>query len=215
LLWKRAAINGDEGTAASRFCVYVLRHHLFSGAGFSLNKKSGIEPDGLGNPGQQMAHFRVAGDNCSMTRMAPIGIRFSHDHNRAFELGMKITAPTLGSSEAQFASAAFAMLIALLEQGISLKSAVEAILQRLYENPESRPVYDQIIDPRLMEFKLVADEFNDFDWPFGYGWGAVEALSLSLENALSDCSDDEKLIKAISHNGDSAALAVLVSQLIG
>lgn len=156
---------------------------------------------------------------CAMlTRVAPVGLvcRAYGDDGRspAYKLGADVSAVTHGHPTAVIAGGAFAVLIALLTEGLEIDAAVRATHDAVRHMPGCGDV-TRAIDMALALVAHADEAGAEQVERLGGGWVAEEALAIAIYCALRAESFEHGVVLAANHSGASGATASLTGQLLG
>jgi ADP-ribosylglycohydrolase len=171
------------------------------------------------------AHFGQEASNDSkgcgaIMRVAPIGLfveleeRADDAEPRAFTLACDSARSTHGHATSTLASGFFALVIAHLLRGTSLRDAVSAARPFVARHPESREVL-KALDNALRVTDSPAPATPETIERLGGGWIAEEALAVSLFCALRADSFEHGVLLAVNHSGDSDSTGSMTGQLLG
>lgn len=154
-------------------------------------------------------------------RVAPIGLyvaSFLAPGNaegaaRAFQLGVEAAAITHGHPTGQLAAGVFAMLVALLVQGVGLSEALDAASGELAGHEGHDETLHAIRNART----LAANGPGTVDTlvQLGQGWIAEEALAIGIYCALVARNFEEGIVLAVNHGGDSDSTGSIAGSLLG
>jgi len=151
-------------------------------------------------------------------RVAPVGLYFWQDPEKAFRLGADSAAITHGHVSGYLSAGYFAALMALLVDGEPLEPAAIKILDILKTYPghdETLFHVDRALEMQAAGLEPTPERLEKM----GVGWpGAVgeEALAMSLFCALSYPDDFRRAVRvAVNHSGDSDSTGTITGQIVG
>jgi len=151
-------------------------------------------------------------------RVAPIGLYFWQDPEKAFRLGADAAAITHSHASGYLSAGAYSGLIALLVVGNELKKSLYECLALLKAYPKHEEVYfelDRALEMHASGLKTSPEQLAKM----GKGWpGAVgeEALAMSVFCALNHTQDFKQgVLAAVNHSGDSDSTGILTGQILG
>ncbi|MCE9636779.1 MAG: ADP-ribosylglycohydrolase family protein [Planctomycetes bacterium] len=139
-------------------------------------------------------------------RVAPVGLMASDPYG----LGCDLAALTHGHPSGFIASGAFALAIATLVRGGTIRDAVAAARQAAADDPEGGEVVAAI--DHAVGAKAVSPETLE---TLGGGWVAEEALAIAFYCVLVEPDVRRALLLAVNHSGDSDSTGSMVGQLLG
>ena len=143
-------------------------------------------------------------------RVAPVGLVATDP----FDLGCRAAAITHGHPSGWLASGAFAQIIAAVIRSDSIRTAVEAALERCRSEDGGAEVI------RALEATLALVDEGKAPTPervelLGGGWVAEEALAISVYCALSTTSPADAMANTVNHSGDSDSTGSITGNLLG
>lgn len=151
-------------------------------------------------------------------RVAPIGLYFYRDPEKAFRIGADAAAITHSHQSGYLSAGYFAALIALLVSGEKLESAAVQILELLRSYPRHEEVLEHVDRALNMAAGGIAVtperlEQMGVKWPGATG---EEALAMSLFCALRFQENYRAgVLAAVNHSGDSDSTGTIVGQILG
>ena len=167
-----------------------------------------------GIPGSIENHINESKGCGGVMRVAPVGLMYYKNPEKAFEIGARCAALTHGSPSAYLPAGVHSCIIANLVNGQNLTKAVDNSIEVLkkYEGNED-----------TLELLEKAKEYAKSDIPtdmaiklLGEGWHGDEAIAISVYCALKSPDDFEKaLILAVNHSGDSDSTGAIVGNILG
>lgn len=177
-----------------------------------------LEALGSGRMGQREHPINESKGCGGLMRVAPIGLFFSEDPEKAFFLGADAAAITHGHPSGYLSAGYFAALIALLARGQHLPEAITLAMPMLLHHAGHEECLAQIESATNMFAAGMEPSPERLvqmggDWP---GVLAEEALGMSLFCALSYQRDFRRGVQAaVNHTGDSDCVGSLTGQLLG
>lgn len=157
-------------------------------------------------------------------RVAPVGmmVQAVYPHSleapggallKAFDLACEAAALTHGHPTGQLASGAFAGLIYLLLDGVTLTEAVQKVLQLL----STREHHAETTNALRKAVRLAQEDgvTHDAIQALGEGWVAEEALAIGLYSALRATDFESGVVLAVNHSGDSDSTGLIAGHLLG
>lgn len=155
----------------------------------------------------------------AIMRVAPVGLIASARGDegglpRAFELGMGTARLTHGHIAGFMSAGAFALLIALLMEGLELRRAVDE-MHRVLANVGGSGFVTRSLDRALDLVAERGEPSAEKVESLGGGWVGEEALAIAVYCALSAKDFERGVLLAVNHGGDSDTTASLVGQLLG
>lgn len=173
-----------------------------------------LKDDKMGSIDQPINNSKGSG---TIMRMAPVGLMFSNDPQKAFEEGCALSALTHGHPSGYLSGGFFAALIAYLVTGEDIKSATWKCLEILNEQTQHDEVENAVLK-MFSVLKTITDRDLDSEdlEKLGGAWVAEEALAISLLCAIYYKNDFEKgIIAAVNHSGDSDSTGAIVGNILG
>jgi ADP-ribosylglycohydrolase len=155
----------------------------------------------------------------TIMRIAPVGLMYDGDHDKAFEVACKLSAITHGHPTGYLSAGFLAAVIADLAVGIELETAIGSALSILKERPGHRETMDAVESA-----KDLAEEIRRKEEPLsaetmerlGGGWVAEEALSLSIFASLTFKDYfAEGVLFSVNHGGDSDSTGSITGNILG
>lgn len=177
-----------------------------------------LEALGSGSMGQREHPLNDSKGCGGIMRVAPIGLFFHEDPEKAFFLGADAAAITHGHPSGYLSAGYFAALIALLVQGQALPEAISHALPMLEHHAgheECRAQIESALDLYAAGMEPTSARLEQMGgkWP---GVLAEEALGMSLFCALSHQGAYRAgVLAAVNHSGDSDCVGSLTGQLLG
>jgi ADP-ribosylglycohydrolase len=142
-------------------------------------------------------------------RIAPAGLMGGD----GFELGCELAALTHGHPSGYLSAGVFALIIASLYSGDSLRVAVDAALERVALEPDC----DEVL--HALEGALGAayerPPIPETVEGLGGGWVAEEALAIAVFAALVAGDFSKGVLLAANHSGDSDSTGAMAGNLLG
>ncbi len=167
-----------------------------------------------GIPGSIENHINESKGCGGVMRVAPAGLMYYKNPEKAFEIGARCAALTHGGPSAYLPAGVHSAIIANLINGQGLEESVDNSIEILksYEGNEE-----------TLELLEKAKEYAASDMPtdtaislLGEGWHGDEAIAISVYCALKSPEDFEKaLILAVNHSGDSDSTGAIVGNILG
>ena len=153
-------------------------------------------------------------------RAAPVGMFLSHwgargDANveETFKVAADIAAITHGHPTGYLAAGAFAVMVAILIQGGSLRQALDATKKQLRRREHHQ---------ETMQAVQLAEELSrsEPDSPaaigkIGEGWIAEEALAIAVYCASCATDFEQGVVLAVNHDGDRDSTGAIAGNLLG
>lgn len=149
----------------------------------------------------------------SVIRVAPVGL-FSDTGDQAFELGKRVGAITHGHPDAYYSSAAMALLIYHIIQGMSIMDATLDVINELKKQDDTELCVEKLEQAIcLYETKL---PYMRALKELGAGKEAVEVLAIGVYCSLVYSNDMvEALRLAVNHGGDSDSIGSITGNIVG
>lgn len=177
-----------------RTCITSLTSGLMGGRNTKLNNSKG---------------------NGAAMRIAPIGLYYCYDSEKAFRLGIEAGSITHSHPTGYLASGAMAALISCIIQGLSIEDAIDKVLGYLNNQTDSEELIKAIEKARRLATSFDIDD-SDAIRVIGEGWVAEEALAIGIYCSLRHLDDFKAgLISAVNHNGDSDTTGMITGNLLG
>lgn len=151
-----------------------------------------------------------AESSAAVSRVAPIGLVYSANPEKAFDLGFAAAALTHGHRTDQLASGAFAMLIAFLVLGHSLRQAIALVQLHIQRMPGAHVILRAMHEPPWAQDPKFTDAGR-----MGFGWTSGEALAIAVDAVLTTDSLESAIIVACSHDGKGDTTASMAGNLAG
>jgi ADP-ribosylglycohydrolase len=152
----------------------------------------------------------------SVMRVAPVGLfgsRVSASAADTFDLGAEIGGLTHGHPTGKLSAGAFAMLIQLLVDGVSLTEALadtKKVLKGKRRHAETLRALERAEELAACD-KARADAIAEL----GEGWVAEEALAISVYCGLVANSLEDGIVLSVNHDGDSDSTGAITGNLLG
>lgn len=147
-------------------------------------------------------------------RVAPAGLYFHRDSERAFRMAAEFSAITHTHPTGYLAGGALGAIIAELVNGADIYEAVDVAMYILKGYDGCMETYRALDHARTLE----AGETSPTEAVrrLGEGWVAEEALSVAVYCALCHCSNVENaLCLAVNHDGDSDSTGAICGNIMG
>ena len=172
-----------------------------------------------GNPGTTEKPVNNSKGCGTIMRMAPVGISFQGESERAFKTACELSALTHGHPSGYLSAGVFASVISDLAVGKALPESIDnslAILKAWRNHRETL----EAVQNSLILFETTKNKRVDIQAEvieeLGAGWVAEEALSMSLFATLLFENDFEKgVLFAVNHSGDSDSTGSITGNLLG
>jgi ADP-ribosylglycohydrolase len=152
-----------------------------------------------------------------LKHIAPVGLYYHDNMEKAFQVGVELSALTHGNPSAFLSSGFLASLISGLLQRQPMEQSVSLSLDIL-SNWENHHEVNEAVENALRAHKRLLNKratVHDIK-KMGAGWIAEEALSISLFCALHAQDDFRKgVLLAVNHSGDSDSTAAITGNLLG
>lgn len=151
-------------------------------------------------------------------RVHPIGIAFSTNPARAFDLGVKSAVITHGDSRGYLPAGFLAVLIAKIVEKYSFNDSLNFAIDSLEENYyEVRKVIKIAMNAPLSgdAGEIIDKEIGKSD-PRGAGWLGHDALAVALYAVRRSPNDSIKAVRiAVNHSGDSDSTGSIAGAIVG
>lgn len=154
----------------------------------------------------------------TIMRMAPVGLMFPGENEKAFNFGCDLSAITHGHPSGYLSGGFFASLIADLIAGVHLATAIENAIFLV----KTRQRHEETLDAVLKSVDLFKETRGHDTHPFetieqlGEGWVAEEALSISLYCSLLYTDDFERgVLYSVNHSGDCDSTGSITGNILG
>jgi ADP-ribosyl-[dinitrogen reductase] hydrolase len=152
----------------------------------------------------------------TVMRVAPVGLVYPSAQRgaavNAFDLGCAVSRLTHGHATGYLAGGYFAELIALLGEGIPLRTAAEAALSPL---PAAGREVASAVRAALQQAEAGVPAAAEDVERLGGGWVAEEAVAIALYCALVASDFSAGVCLAANISGDSDSTASMAGQLLG
>ncbi len=145
-----------------------------------------------------------------LMRVAPVAFIGARD---PFRLGCKLAALTHGHPTGWLAAGAFALLLAQIAAGETLRAALDAMDAALAHEPRADEVRAAVASAR--QAADAGPPCPETLARLGEGWIAEEALGIAVYCALVASDVRSGLSLAVSHSGDSDSTGELTGQILG
>lgn len=204
----------DEAIPASLRTGWLLKQpSLFQQKAPGKTCLSALRGGKMGSRAQAINLSKGCG---GVMRVAPIGLYFWRDPEKAFRLGADSAAITHGHPSGFLSAGTLAAQIALLVEGQSLNAAVMNALDILRGYPKHEEVLfhlDRALEMQAGGLKATPENLARMgaSWPGAVG---EEALAMSVFCALSFPEDyRSSVLAAINHSGDSDSTGTITGQI--
>ena len=149
----------------------------------------------------------------SVMRVAPVGLFFAGDPEKAFHVGSQAGGLTHGHPTGAMAAGAMSSLISLILKGTAMSKAIPQVTKLLKKQKNSREVVKALT-------KAADEAGKDHDTlkalnKIGSGWVADEALGIAVYCLLKTESFKNAVIMACNHDGDSDSCGAVCGNLAG
>ncbi len=155
----------------------------------------------------------------TIMRMAPVGLMFPGQPEKAFRIGVDLSALTHGHPAGYLSGGFFAALISALAAGTPLDTSIRHCIKILNltdgKNETLMAVYRAISLADKVEhgFLTLDPTLNE---KLGGGWVAEEALAISLFSAMLFKNDTrQRILFAVNHSGDSDSTGMITGNILG
>ncbi|MET0344941.1 MAG: ADP-ribosylglycohydrolase family protein, partial [Casimicrobiaceae bacterium] len=132
---------------------------------------------------------------------------------RALELGSDLAGLTHGHPTGRLSAGAFAAIVALLVQEVTLPAAVASVKALLVRHPGHAETLHAI--QRAEAVAATGIPRAEALVELGEGWTAEEALAIALASALAAPDFETGVRLAVNHDGDSDSTAAIAGNLLG
>ncbi len=132
---------------------------------------------------------------------------------RALELGSDLAGLTHGHPTGRLSAGAFAAIVALLVQEVTLPAAVASVKALLMRHPGHAETLHAI--ERAEAVAATGIPRAEALVELGEGWTAEEALAIALASALAAPDFETGVRLAVNHDGDSDSTAAIAGNLLG
>ncbi|HEY5862002.1 MAG TPA: ADP-ribosylglycohydrolase family protein [Casimicrobiaceae bacterium] len=132
---------------------------------------------------------------------------------RALELGSELAGLTNGHPTGRLSAGAFAAIVALLVQEVTLPAAVASVKALLARHPGHAETLHAI--ERAEAVAATGIPRAEALVELGEGWTAEEALAIALASALAAPDFETGVRLAVNHDGDSDSTAAIAGNLLG
>ncbi|MBP1542881.1 MAG: ADP-ribosylglycohydrolase family protein [Oscillospiraceae bacterium] len=147
-------------------------------------------------------------------RVAPAGLYFYRDSERAFRMAAEFAAITHTHDTGFLAAGALGALIAELTNGADLYEAADVAMYILKGYNGCMETYRALDHARSLDAGDVSPV--EAVARLGQGWIAEEALAIALYCAMCHCDKPENALRlAVNHNGDSDSTGAICGNIIG
>ncbi|EMD0638856.1 ADP-ribosylglycohydrolase family protein [Salmonella enterica] len=150
----------------------------------------------------------------TVMRMAPVGLfAWSAGRNDAFSMGNDFGHQTHGHPTGYLAGGFLAELVVKLLNGMPLREAVIAVLDRLAFEPDAEELHAIVLKAtKLAETGL---EHHKAIALLGEGWVAEEALAVGIYCALVAEDFRHGVLMAVNHDGDTDSTGSIAGNILG
>lgn len=170
-----------------------------------------LESGRMGKPGVRLNDSKGCG---GVMRVAPAGLAYFDDGEKAFEMGARFAAITHSHPSGYLPAGLFSAVIAGLVRGDSLMDAVERslnILKKWDGHEETLWAAERAVNWSMSE----PAEPETLE-KLGGGWVGEEALAISLFCALKFPGDFKRgVLLSVNHGGDSDSTGSIAGNLLG
>ncbi len=150
----------------------------------------------------------------AVMRVSPIGLMNYDTPEKAFEHGVQAGALTHGHPDGYLPAGVLATIIAGINAGSNLMSAIEKSLIELRKHKRHNTTESAIVNA-INLYKSHEATFENVE-KLGGGWVGEEALSIALFCALHNQDNFEKgIILAINHSGDTDSTGSITGNILG
>jgi len=146
----------------------------------------------------------------AVTRVAPIGLLYLNDPEKAFDVAVACAKLTHGHEGGYLAAGAFAMLVAYAASGMHLPLSLRRV-EAYVDHHKSRD--------------LPWQDLCRAPWPsnpaerraswIGYGWSGPEAFAIAVNAVMTTNNVEDAIVVACNHDGDSDTTASMAGNLAG
>lgn len=154
----------------------------------------------------------------TVMRVAPIGLvspaRGDDGTSPAYELGEEVSVLTHGHQAGFMAGGAFALLIALLVEGLELEAAVRELYE-IFGPMGGSGFVTRALDMAMNLVEKGGEPTPEKIESLGGGWVAEEALAIAVYCALVARDFEHGVRLAVNHSGDSDSTGSLTGQILG
>jgi ADP-ribosylglycohydrolase len=196
---------GDSSGSSWLFAESFLQHRRAPGNTCIRSLK---RPHRLGTPEEPLNDSKGCG---GVMRAAPAGLLLDDD---AFDRGCRAAALTHGHPNGWLAAGSLAEMILRIVQGLSLKEAVGAALNRCQKHRLGSEVA-AAIEGALTLSHRVPDPRPSHVESLGAGWIAEEALAIGVFCALTADDFRDGIVNSVNHSGDSDSTGSITGNLLG
>jgi len=155
-------------------------------------------------------------------RVAPVGLVFPGENEKAFTTGCNLAAITHGHPSGYLSAGFFASLISDLAVAVPFEQALQnaiTILQKRAGMEETLFAVQNAINlyhESKILLKSAPEKIPQFIEKLGLGWVGEEALAISLFCCLLYSENFEKgVLAAINHSGDSDSTGSITGNILG
>ena len=146
-------------------------------------------------------------------RVAPIGLFFHQDPEKAFHVGAASALLTHGHPSGYLAAGALAAMIAELLNGAELVEGYQTAGELLKKERHHEETLEALVNAAAL---AQSNERPEEAIPLiGEGWVAEEALAIGLYCAMKRRSFRPALLLAVNHRGDSDSTGSICGNLLG
>ncbi len=147
-------------------------------------------------------------------RVAPAGLYFFRDSERAFRMAAEFAAITHTHHTGYLVAGAFGAMIAELVCGADVAQALDVALYILKDYEGCMETYRALDHARALEASDIPP--MDAVRRLGAGWIAEEALAIAVYCALCHSGSTENALRlAVNHSGDSDSTGAICGNIMG
>lgn len=151
-------------------------------------------------------------------RMAPVGLMFPGENEKAFDIGCDLSAITHGHPSGYLSGGFFASLIADLIGGVRLETAIENAIALLKAFDQHEETLEAVMKCKALFEETRNSDSHRFETieQLGEGWVAEEALSISLYCSLVYENDFQRgVLYSVNHGGDCDSTGSITGNILG
>lgn len=212
----RRWLHTQEAVLPASLCTgWLLKQPtLFQRRGPGNTCLSALRSGKMGSRSQAINDSKGCG---GIMRVAPVGLYFWKDPEKAFRVGADSAAITHSHPSGFLSAGTFAALMALLVEGENLQPAALDALEILRSYPQHQEVLasvDRALEMQAEGLQATPENIARLGtvWPGGTG---EEALAIALFCALNCTNYHTSVLAAVNHTGDSDSTGTLTGQLCG
>ena len=147
-------------------------------------------------------------------RVAPVGLKYYQNPEKAFEVGARCAALTHGSPDAYLPAGIHACIVANIVQGKDIETAVDDAIEILKTYDDHENVLELMEKARKYAHSDIDNETAIRE--LGEGWHGDEAIAISTYCVLKSPNDfREAVIMSVNHDGDSDSTGSIVGNILG